>query len=478
MSDIKLPIYEDEEVPKPRRWFGVRHFQFFLMSFTLVIFFGMRTALSVGIIAMIDKHPPDPSIPTYPEWKDTDTVLSSFFWGYLVTQVIAGQLSEYFGPKWFLVATMLLGSLFNILIPVMASCWGSGGVMLCRVVQGLAQGFLYPCILNIVSKWTPAFERSRVSAFVYGGASVGIVTSMPLTGAIAGSTWGWPVACYLYGGLGLLWTGVFTIFAANSPDTHRWISEQEKKYIESTTCLKTCTKKIPTPWKSMFTSLPMWAIFIASCGSSWGSFTLMTEIPSYMDNIMHFNINENSQLSALPYIALLLAGIIGAPIADKLITSNVLSIGTTRKIFNSLASFIPAIALIVLGFVDNAQKELAIGLLVVAVGTNAWTQCGYLVNPIDLSPNHAGTITGLVNCFSTIFSILGPLSVGFFGDDKKDTNVWWNVFRTAAGIYAGCGLFYVLFSSGKTQKWNDEAEDEKRFPSEGDSKTDIYVIDS
>ena len=33
------------------------------MSFTLVIFFGMRTALSVGIIAMIDKHPPDPSIP-------------------------------------------------------------------------------------------------------------------------------------------------------------------------------------------------------------------------------------------------------------------------------------------------------------------------------------------------------------------------------------------------------------------------------
>lgn len=123
-------------------------------------------------------------------------------------------------------------------------------------------------------------------------------------------------------------------------------------------------------------------------------------------------------MSALPYIALLLAGIIGAPIADKLITSNVLSIGTTRKIFNSLASFIPATALIVLGFVDNAQKELAIGLLVVAVGTNAWTQCGYLVNPIDLSPNHAGTITGLVNCFSTIFSILGPLSVGFFGDDK------------------------------------------------------------
>jgi ACS family sodium-dependent inorganic phosphate cotransporter-like MFS transporter 6/7/8 len=241
--------------------------------------------------------------------------LSSFFWGYLVTQIVAGQLSEYFGAKWFLVGTMLLGSVFNVLIPVLASCWGSGGVILCRVVQGLAQGFLYPCILNIISKWTPLFERSRVSSFVYGGASVGIVTSMPLTGAIAGSTWGWPVACYLYGGLGVLWTAIFAVFAADSPATHRCVSTEERLYIESSTSVnKNCTKvgwrwcrrepallimvcsqKIPTPWKSIFLSLPMWAIFVASCGASWGSFTLLTEIPSYMDNIMDFNISEVSR---------------------------------------------------------------------------------------------------------------------------------------------------------------------------------------
>jgi ACS family sodium-dependent inorganic phosphate cotransporter-like MFS transporter 6/7/8 len=243
MSDIKLPICQDDEAPKPSRLLGARHLQFFLMSFTLVIFFGMRTALSVGIIAMIEENPPSPDIPTYPEWTGTDTILSSFFWGYLVTQIVAGQLSEYFGAKWFLVGTMLLGSVFNVLIPVLASCWGSGGVILCRVVQGLAQGFLYPCILNIVSKWTPLFERSRVSSFVYGGASVGIVTSMPLTGAIAGSTWGWPVACYLYGGLGVLWTAIFAVFAADSPATHRCVSTEERLYIESSTSVnKNCTK--------------------------------------------------------------------------------------------------------------------------------------------------------------------------------------------------------------------------------------------
>ncbi|RZC33393.1 inorganic phosphate cotransporter [Asbolus verrucosus] len=488
----------EEKDESSESFFGARHCQFLLMSMSLVIFFGMRTALSVGIIAMIEENPPDPDIPTYPEWEDTDTVLSSFFWGYLVTQIVAGQLSEYFGPKWFLVGTMLLGSVFNLLIPALAACWGSGGVMLCRVVQGLAQGFLYPCILNLMSKWTPAFERSRVSSFVYGGASVGIVTSMPLTGAIAGSTMGWPVACYLYGGLGILWTTIFAIFAANSPALHRWISEEEKLYIEKTTdgsnkCTKVkivlyhrfgslsgCFQKIPTPWKAIFTSLPMWAIFMASCGSSWGSFTLMTEIPSYMDNIMNFNINENSQLSSLPYVALLLTGLIGAPIADKLITNNIISIGTTRKIFTSLGSFVPATALICLGFVDSDQKDLATGLLIIAVGCGAFTQCGYLVNPIDLSPNHAGTITGIVNCFSTVFSILGPLSVQFLGSDKEDPTLWWNVFRLAAGIYVGCGVFYVLFSSGEKQAWNDTQEQatEKKPPTDVESnKTEVYIID-
>ncbi|EFA07869.2 putative inorganic phosphate cotransporter [Tribolium castaneum] len=485
MSDLKLPICPAAEAPRPKSCLGVRHCQFLLMSFTLVIFFGMRTALSVGIIAMTEETPPDPSIPTYPEWSDSDvdTILSSFFWGYLVTQIVAGQLSEYFGPKWFLVGTMLLGSVFNIIIPVLGACWGSGGVILCRVVQGLAQGFLYPCILNLVSKWTPACERSRVMSFVYGGASIGIITSMPLTGAIAGSTWGWTVACYLYGGLGVVWSVVFAIFAANSPDCHSCISEDEKLYIESSTSVNSrLTKKIPTPWKAIFTSMPMWAIFMASCGSSWGSFTLLTEIPSYMASVMNFKIKENSQLSSLPYVALLFMGLLGAPVADRLITKKIFSINTTRKIFTSLGSFIPAGALIYLGFIKSDEKDLATGLLVVAVGTSAFTQSGYLVNPIDISPNHAGTITGIVNCFSTIFSILGPLSVDWFGSKKEDTELWWNVFRLAAGIYIFCGIFYVLFSSGTIQPWDDNSnnsdkQEEKRI-SEKEKKTEVYVIDS
>ena len=72
---------------------------------------------------------------------------------------------------------------------------------------------------------------------------------------------------------------------------------------------------------------------------------------------------------------------------------------------------VPAIALVALAFVDSSQKDLALGLLVVAVGSNAAVYSGFNVNHIDLSPNHAGILMGITNGLSNIFSIIAPLAI-------------------------------------------------------------------
>ncbi|XP_063915678.1 putative inorganic phosphate cotransporter [Zophobas morio] len=193
MSDVKLKIPISEDQPKS---------QFGTTIPTHVyhphICFVMRKVLSVAIISMTAETTPDPSIPTYPEWDNTDVILSSFFWGYILPQVGAGQLSEYFGPKWFLCGTMTIGSVFNIAVPPMAAAFGSTGVIISRGIQGLNQGFVYPSIHNLISQWSPIAERARVSNVVNAGASLGIAIAMPLTGAIAGSELGWRTAKFTY----------------------------------------------------------------------------------------------------------------------------------------------------------------------------------------------------------------------------------------------------------------------------------------
>lgn len=197
-----------------------------------------------------------------------------------------------FGPKWFLAATMTTNSLFTLLIPVMAEQVGEVGVIVCRVIQGLNQGFLYPSIHNLLGKWTPLAERSSMASFVYTGGPLGTFIALPVTALMSDSSIGWPLAFYFYGGLGIIWSIIWGIVGADSPSKHKSISKAERDYIEEGLSNDEETKKIPTPWRAIFTSLPFLAILISHCGQCWGFWTLMTETPSYMSSIMKYDIKE------------------------------------------------------------------------------------------------------------------------------------------------------------------------------------------
>ena len=169
---------------------------------------------------------------------------------------------------------------------------GEGGVIACRVIQGLNQGFLYPSLHTLLGKWTPLAERSKVASFVYTGGPLGTVIALPVTGAIADSSVGWPTAFYVYGGMGITWTILWALIGADSPAKHGRVSEKEKRYIEGTVGSE--GKELPTPWLKIFKSLPFIAIFVTHCGQNWGFWTLLTEIPSYMSGIMKYDISDVS----------------------------------------------------------------------------------------------------------------------------------------------------------------------------------------
>lgn len=82
-----------------------------------------------------------------------------------------------------------------------------------------------------------------------------------------------------------------------------------------------------------------------------------------------------------------------------------------------LGHWIPAAALIGLGYVKPDNPDLAVTLLTIAVGINAATFVGFQVNHIDLAPKHAGTMMGITNGAANILSIIAPLVVGFIVTD-------------------------------------------------------------
>lgn len=58
------------------------------------------------------------------------------------------------------------------------------------------------------------------------------------------------------------------------------------------------------PWLKFLTCVPLWAILIAQCGQAWVFYTQFTELPSYMNNILHFDIVAVSNFVLRSFISL------------------------------------------------------------------------------------------------------------------------------------------------------------------------------
>ncbi|KAK9887949.1 hypothetical protein WA026_000247 [Henosepilachna vigintioctopunctata] len=442
---------------------GQRHIQIVMLFFAGFIAYGIRAVMSVGIVAMTSENPPDDSIPTYPEWEGEGQILSSFFWGYIILQVVAGQIAEKYGPKKFLAGALTLASLLNCFIPLTAAKFGKTGVIINRAAQGLCQGFLYPSTHYILSKWTPLKERSRIAGFVYFGGQFGTAVSMVITGAISDTKLGWPYVFYLYGIFGFVWAAFYTWLGCNSPAEHKSISFEERKYIEQTTEITNVEEnKMPTPWKDIFTSLPFWAVIISHFGNNWGFWTLLTEMPSFMSKVLNYDISKEGNLSALPYFFFTLLAIIISPLSDAIISRNILSLQKTRKLFNSFGFLGPALFLTILCFVSTENKTIHVVLLILAVSTNSGMLAGFNVNHIDISPKFSGTLMGITNTFANVGSIIGPLVVDIIVTDKTDESLWRIIFLLSAGIYIFATVFFLIFGSGEIQSWNFPKVNNKR----------------
>ncbi|XP_013113524.2 putative inorganic phosphate cotransporter isoform X1 [Stomoxys calcitrans] len=440
--------------------FGVRHLQCFLLFCGLSVSYALRVNLSVAIVAMTDKAATNPNFDEF-DWteKTKSLVLSSFFWGYVVTQVPAGHLAHKFGGKLMLLMGNFVCSLLTVLTPICARLGDWQLVCALRVIMGLSQGFLFPSTHTILSKWAPVEERGTLGTYSYSGAQFGTVVMLATSGIMASSSMGWPSIFYISGGVGLVWSVAFFIWGASSPSECRLISAEEKKLIEtsigSDSANEHSSTPTKTPWLKFFTSVPFLVLALTHCTHNWGFWTLLTEIPSYMKNILNMDIKSNALLSALPYAAMFLMCFVFSTIQAQLSKRKCIPLSVSRKLFNSIGHWIPMITLICLGYVSANNTNMAIVLLTITVGINGATYLGFQVNHIDLSPNFAGILMGITNCAANMMGIIAPLIVGLIVTNEKDPDQWRIIFFIAAGFYFVGNLLFVVFGKTEVQPWND-----------------------
>lgn len=143
----------------------------------------------------------------------------------------------------------------------------------------------------------------------------------------------------------------------------------------------------------------------AQLGHSFGYFTVVTDLPKYMADVLKFNIKENGLYSTLPYVAMWIMSILFGSFSDWMLTKKWLSITNSRKLFTTLSFTIPGIFLVVASF-SGCNRMLAVSMFTIAMGFMGAYYSGMKANNLDLSPNFAGAIMALTNGIGAIVGII------------------------------------------------------------------------
>ncbi|KAF3707159.1 Sialin H(+)/nitrate cotransporter H(+)/sialic acid cotransporter [Channa argus] len=459
-----------------------------LMFFGFSVVYGLRVNLSVAMVAMVNTTDPKPApnnsmhacplpakdntsesivqpdwIPQYP-W-DTETqgwLLGAFFFGYLCTQIPGGYLAGHYGGSIFLGLGVLGTAALTLLTPLAAQ-FGSYWLFALRALEGFGEGVTFPAMMAMWARWAPPLERSRLISLSGSGSNFGAFLALPLTGLIC-QTLGWPAVFYLCGGTGCLWAIFWFIFVTDDPRTHRRISEKERDYIINSLGTQGTAHGWSVPVLPMLLSIPLWAIIITQMCSNWSYYTLLTSLPTYMDNILHFDLKSNGFLSALPYLGGWLIGTLSGFAADRLIERRVFSVTVVRKLFTLAGMLLPAAFLVAVSFA-GCSHILTVTFLTLSTTTGGISASGVFINQIDIAPRYAGFLLGITNTFGTIPGIVAPIVTGYFTRDHT-LDGWRKVFWVAAAINVSGALLFLIFGTGKIQPWalteEERTETEKK----------------
>lgn len=412
----------------PRRYNVV-----FLSFLAVFVCYIDRVNISVAIIPMAEDL----------GWSmDTQgAVLSSFFIGYLLLQIVGGRLADRYGGKIVLGAGVLLWSLFTLLTPP-AAWLGLGMLIVMRILMGMGEAVTFPSIYSMYSRWVPLSERSRAVGLTNSGIPLGTVFALVATPYIV-EAFGWEWAFYLFGAVGVIWYLFWHAAVTAIPEQHPDVTAAELEQIREGVAEDDGISTVP--WRRLLTCGPVWAIIVAHFCNNWSLYVLLSWLPTFVNKGLGVDYANIGWFTMIPHIASFFFLNIAGNIADRLIKSGI-AVGKVRKLMQTIGFGGIAISLAVVGYVETAWMAIAIMATGSALG--AFVTGGFAVNHMDVAPRYAGTLMGITNTAGTIPGIIGVYVSGVI---LALTDSWVLVFQVAAGVTVFGLLVYLLLSSGEKQ---------------------------
>ena len=134
---------------------------------------------------------------------------------------------------------------------------------------------------------------------------------------------------------------------------------------------------------------------VAHFAENWGFYTMITELPTFLSEIMNYKIDKAGAFSSLPYLLMAIILYSSGYFSDILIEKKKLSFTLVRKLFCSVGLILQSIFMFVMIFDTSAETLIILVSLAIGLGGMAWASFG--VNHLDIGAGYANVLMAYSN---------------------------------------------------------------------------------
>ena len=346
-------------------------------------------------------------------------ILGAFAIGYALFQVPGGWAGDRYGPRKVLTLAILAYSLClaaMAIVPRLPLSHLAGLVASFAIVRfliGAGEAFTPPNSARAVASWMSTTQRGLGISFTTVGVGAGGAVT-PLVMAWTAQHWGWRAAFILGGLLGVVVAIIWGIYATNRPEEHPGVNVAELAILRRS---EGVSSHRPTanlaggspPWKIFFSSSSIWALLLSYMCRAYTMFFFDTWFFIYLVKIRGLTILRGGMWASTPYLAVLLLSPLGGAVSDFAVRRFGRRRGRQTAVWIGMACS----AILVWIGCHLSNNTAAILLVGSAAGFNMFSNVTWWATCIDLTPNYAASLTGVMNMCGGLGGFVAPIATAY-----------------------------------------------------------------
>jgi ACS family glucarate transporter-like MFS transporter len=354
-------------------------------------------------------------------------VFSVFAYPYLVFQIIGGWISDRFGARRTLIACGLIWATATALTGLAG---GMVSLVFARLLLGFGEGATFPAATAAMSRWVIKERRGFAQGVTHAAARIGNFAAPGVIVAIMAS-YGWRYSFYVCAGISFLWVGLWALTFTEYPKDHRGVTAQELAELPPPRPKRT----VQVPWSRLIGR--MWPVTLVYFCYGWTLWLYLSWIPQYFLHSQNLDLKKSALFSSLVFLAGVIGDTLGGIITDRVLRKT-RRLEVARSYMVSICMFLTLVSLVPLMFTHS----LGISLACLSAGFFfAELTIGPMwAIPMDISVDHSGTASGIMNTGSALAAIISPVVAGYLIDVSGN----WQLPFVGSMILMAIGLMLAL----------------------------------